>query len=99
MGRADTFHGIEIRMVEILAAAEHQVLKQVRKTCFARLLIFRTDVILSIYWDDGRFMVLMHKDRQPIFQNELRVLDVGNWNVNFAWRSMCGRFWLGCRLC
>src|SRR5258706_4120424 len=78
VGGADTFHGIDIGVVEIFAAAEHEVFEEVGEAGFAGLFIFRTDVIPGVYSNDGRFVVLVNHDREAVGQHKLGVRNI--WN-------------------
>ena len=54
----------------VLAAAEHQVLEQVRKTGLPGLLVLRAHVIPHVHRDDGGLMVFVNHQREPVRQNE-----------------------------
>ena len=73
LGRADFFHGLKVVVVEILAAIEHEMLEEVRESSFAGLLVFRADVIPNVHGHDGGFVVLVHDEREPVFENKFRV--------------------------
>jgi hypothetical protein len=76
IGRADFFHGLEIIVVKVFAAVEHEVLEEVGETGFAGLLVLRADMIPDVDGDDGGFVVLIDQKREPVLQNEFFVRNV-----------------------
>ena len=74
--RADALHGLEVVVVEVLRAVEHQVLEQVREARLARLLVLRADVIPDVHRDDRRLVVLVDDQGEAVVENELLVRDV-----------------------
>ena len=50
---ADALHGFNVASGKMLAAAEHQVLKKMRETGFAKAFVFGTHVIPDVQRDDG----------------------------------------------
>ena len=81
--RADALERLEVVVVEVLAAVEHQMLEQMREPRAAGLLILGTHVVPDVHGDDGRLVVLVHQQRQAVFQNEPLVRDRN-------WRRRCG---------
>src|SRR5215472_9071758 len=81
------FHSTDVCIVEILAAAEHQVLEQVRKPSFAGLFILGANVVPGVYGNDRRLMVLMYKHRQTVIEDESGVGNVGNRDARVR---LCG---------
>ncbi len=75
---ANAFEGLEVLVVVVLGAVEHQVFKQVREAGFAGLLVLGADVVPDVDGDDRRLVVLV--DNQPETVVE-RVFGVGNFNV------------------
>ena len=59
VGGADFFHGVNVTAGGMFAAAEHQVLEEMREAGFARLFVFRADVVPEVHGDDGRLMVFV----------------------------------------
>src|ERR1700756_3885949 len=74
---ADTFHGVDVGVVEILAAAEHEVLEQVGEAGFAGFFVFRADVVPGVYGDDGRFVIFVNQDGEAVGEHKLGVGNVG----------------------
>ena len=74
--RTDRLDRLEIVVVVVLAAVEHQVLEEVREAGLARLLVLRADVIPHVHGGDGRLVVLVHEERQAVLQGVLRVRNV-----------------------
>jgi len=68
-------------VIEVIAATEHQVLEQMGKAGLARLLVLRAHVVPGIHSHDGRLVILVHQNGQPIIENKLRVANVGDGNV------------------
>ena len=101
VGGANALHGVDVGIVEVFAAAEHQVLKQVSEAGLARLLILRSHVVPGIHRHNGGLVVFVYQHRQAIFEHELCVLNIGNGNVDRACRGMRRRallrrgLWLG----
>ena len=60
VGSTDAFHSVDVGVVEILAAAEHKVFEKVGKAGFARFFVLRTNVVPSVYRDDGRLVIFVH---------------------------------------
>ena len=80
-------HGVDIRMIEVVAATEHQVLEQMGESGLARLLILRPHVIPRVHRNDRRLVVFMHQHGQPVGEHKLGVLDVRNRDVHTGGRS------------
>ena len=79
---AQRLHCLEVVVVVVLAAVEHQVLEKVGESGLAHPLIFRTDVIPDIHGRDRRFVIFVHEKRQAISERELPVRDVGNRRID-----------------
>ena len=60
----------------VLAAAKHQVLKQVGESGLAGLFVFRADVVPDVDGDDGGLVVLMHDYGEPVVEHEALVWDI-----------------------
>src|ERR1700732_2154025 len=91
VGGADSLHGFDIGVIEVVAATEHQVLKKMGEARFAWLLVLRTHVVPGIHSHKGGFMVLMHEHGQPVAEHKLRVRNVWNrdvWAPNHRRRFM-----------
>ena len=76
VGDADLFERLEVVVVEVFRAVEHEVLEQVREAGLAELFVLRADVIPQVDRDDGRFVVFMDDERQAVVEDELFVGDV-----------------------
>ena len=72
---AELLYGGDVVEVVALEALEHHVLEEVCEACAARRLVLRADVIPDVDADDGRRVVFVEDDAQPVRQEELRVLD------------------------
>ena len=70
VGRADALEGLEVVIVEMLAAVEHQVLEQMREAGPAGPLVLGAHVIPDVHGHDRRLVVLVHQQRQAVFQDE-----------------------------
>ncbi len=95
VGRADALHRVQVSLVEVVAAAEHQVFEQVGEAGLADFLVLRTDVVPGIDRHHRRLAVFMHQHRQPVLERELGVLDIRDRDVRhggrFCRRSLEGR--------
>ena len=69
-------------MIEVLAAAEHQVFEQVSKTGLSRSFVFRAYVVPGIDGNDRCFVILVYEHGETIGQHKLGVRDVRDWNVD-----------------
>ncbi len=76
VGRADLLHGLEVVVVVVLAAVEHQVLEEVGEAGLAGLLVLRADVVPDVEGDDGRLVVLVDDQGQAVVEDEFLVGDV-----------------------
>ena len=85
VGRSDSLQSLEIVVVEVFAAIEHQVFEEVRETGLAGLLIFRAHVIPDVHGDNRRLVVFVHDYRQAVRQHELFV-----WNIKLRYRRRGG---------
>ena len=74
--RADGLQRLDVTSFGVLAAAEHQVLEQVRKAGPAGLFVLRADVVPEVHGDDWRFMVFVNDQGQPIVEDESGVRNV-----------------------
>src|SRR6267378_3621795 len=70
IGRADALERLEIVVIEVLAAVEHQMLEQVREPRAAGPLVLRAHVVPDVHGDDRRLVVLVDQQRQTVFQHE-----------------------------
>src|SRR5256885_1698635 len=78
----DRFDRLEVVVVVILAAVEHQMLEEMREPRLARSLVLRADVIPHVDGGNWRLVVFVYEQRQSVLENELRVRDLGN---DVAW--------------
>ena len=79
VGGADAFERLEVFVVEVLSAVEHQVFEQVGEAGLAGFLVLRADVVPDVDGNDRRLVVFMHDQPQPVGQRVfgVRNLDVG----------------------
>jgi len=79
IGCADAFHGVDVASGSVLAAAEHQVLKQVRKSRLSRLLVFRANVIPDVDGDDRGLVIFVDDHGEAVVEDKFLVgdLDLG----------------------
>ena len=75
-GGPDPVEGLEVVVVEVLAAVEHQVLEQVREAGLADLLVAGADVVPDVDGDDRRLVVLVDDQAQAVVEDVLRIGDV-----------------------
>ena len=80
----------EVIAVVMLRALEHHVLEEVGKAGSARLLVLRADPVPEVDRDDGRLVVLVEHDRQPVGKGVF--LDLEHGDLRLPWFD--GR-WLG----
>jgi hypothetical protein len=59
IGGADAFLGFEVIHIMMLTVLKHQMFKQVSKTTFTRLFVFRPDMVPDVYRNNRNFMILM----------------------------------------
>ncbi len=81
VGGTDTFHGVDIGIVKILAAGEHEVFEEMGETGFAGLFVFGADVIPGVDGDDGGFVIFVHEDGEAVGEDEFGVGNVGDGDV------------------
>ena len=75
VGRTDALERLEVVVVEVFAAVEHQMLEQMREPRATGLLVLGADVIPDVHGDDGRLVVLVHQQRQAVLQYEPLIRD------------------------
>src|SRR6266436_2004577 len=75
IGRADALERLEIVVVEMLAAVEHQVLEQVREPRAPGPLVLGAHMVPDVDGDDRRLVVLVDEQRQTVFQHETLIRD------------------------
>ena len=81
VGGTDALHRVDVGVIKIVTAAEHQVLEQVGKAGFPRLLVLRSHVVPGVHSHDGGLVVLMNKDGQAIVEYKLGVGDIRDGNL------------------
>ncbi len=74
--RSDLLHRLEVVVVVVLAPVEHQVLEEVGEPRPAGLLVLRADVVPDVEGDDGRLVVLVDDQGQPVVEDEFLIRDV-----------------------
>ena len=67
VGGAHALHGIDVAAVKVFAAAEHQVLEQVREAGLAGLLVLGPDVVPNVDGHDGGLMIFVNEHGQKFF--------------------------------
>ena len=75
---AERLDGLEVVVVVVLAAVEHEVLEQVREPGLAGLLVLRADVIPDVDGGDWRLVVLVNQKSEPVPERVLLVWNVGD---------------------
>ncbi|OPZ80333.1 MAG: hypothetical protein BWY77_01125 [bacterium ADurb.Bin431] len=75
IGGADLLHGLEIIVIVVFAAVEHQVLEEMGETGLAGLFILGADMIPDIKGDDRGFMVLVDDDGEAVIEDEFLIGD------------------------
>src|SRR6266513_1345550 len=73
--RANALEGLEVVVVEVLAAVEHQVLEQMREPRAPGPLVLGAHMVPDVDGDDRRLVVLVDEQRQPVFQHEALIRD------------------------
>ena len=73
---ADEFEWLEIFVIVIFTAVEHQVLKQVSESGLAGFLVLRSDVIPDIYSHYRCFVIFMNNQTQAVVEREFGVVNV-----------------------
>ena len=76
IGRADPLEDLEVVVVEVLRAVEHQVLEEVREAGLARPLVLGADVVPDVHGDDRRLVVLVDDERQAVGEHVARERDL-----------------------
>ncbi len=74
-GRTDLFQRLEIFVVVVFRALEHQVFEQMRESALAGRLVFRADVVPDVDRDDRRLAVRVDDDGQAVVELEFLVRD------------------------
>ena len=62
--------------MKVFAAAEHQVLEQVREAGLAGLLVLGPDVVPNVDGHDGGLMIFVNEHGQAVVEHEFLVRDV-----------------------
>jgi hypothetical protein len=76
VGGAQLLGGLEVVVVEVLRAVEHQVLEEVGEAGAAGGLVLGAHVVPDVHRHDRGLVVLVDDHRQPVLQHELLVGDV-----------------------
>ena len=74
-GRADQLERLEVLVVVVLGALEHQVFKQVREAGSSRGLVLGADVIPEVDCHDRRLAIGVHDHREAVVEREFLVGD------------------------
>ena len=88
--RANALEGLEVVVVEVLAAVEHQVLEEMREPRPARPLVLRAHVVPDVHGNDGCLVILMDQQRQPVFQCEPLIGDRDGRRLGGSGTGPCG---------
>ena len=92
---ADLFHAFDVPALEIVAAAEHEVFKQVGEAGLTGLFILRAHVVPHVDRHNGRFVVFVDQNSQTVVENNLLVRDIDNLRGKSGRQShaaQCHRF-------
>ena len=87
VGRADAFEDLEVVVVEVLRAVEHQVLEEVGEPAPPGGLVLGADVVPHVDGYDGRLVVLVDDEGEPVVEGERLVRDVGDAGEGAALRA------------
>ena len=82
IGRTDLLHRVDVGVIEVIAAAEHQMLEQVGESGLAGLLVLRSHVVPRVHGHHRSLVILMDEDSEAIRQHKLGVLDVRDRNID-----------------
>ena len=77
VGGPDALQHLEVVVVEVLGPVEHEVFEQVGEPALPVGLVLRPDVVPHVDGDDGRLVVLVDDEREPVVEHERLVGDVG----------------------
>ena len=81
---------VDVGVIEVVAAAEHEVLEEMGETGLAGFLVLGADVIPGVHGDDGGLVVFVDENGETVGENELGVGDVGDGDgVGFG-GGFCG---------
>jgi hypothetical protein len=76
VGGAHALHGVDVAAVEVFAAAEHEVLEEVREAGLAGLLVLGPDVVPDVDGHDGGLVVFVDDDGEAVVQHEFLERDI-----------------------
>ncbi len=82
IGCPDFLHGLEVIVIVILTAVEHQVLEKVGETRPSWFFVLGTHVVPDVESHDRRLVVLVNDERQAVVQDELL-----ERNIDFSGRG------------
>ncbi len=91
LGCAHAIEDLEVLVVRVLAALEHQVLEQVREARLPGPLVLRTDVIPDVDGDDRGLVILVHDQRQSVVEHEALVRNRVRARARRVRGARCGR--------
>jgi hypothetical protein len=69
VGRADPLQHLEVVVVEVLGAIEHEVFEEVGEAGLPEPLVLGPDVVPDVHGDDRRLVVLVHHQREAVGQH------------------------------
>ncbi len=91
VGRADALQGVQVGLVKIVAAAEHQVFEQVGKAGLARFFILGTHVVPGVDRHHRCLVVFVHQQGQAVLEYKLFVGNIGDGDIGLGDRLDVGR--------
>ncbi len=75
VGGPQRFEHLEVVVVVVLAAVEHQMLEEVGETGTPGFLVLRAHMVPDVHCDDGCLVILMDDQGEPIVEDELLIRD------------------------
>jgi hypothetical protein len=91
VGRAERLDRLEVVVVVVLAAVEHQVFEKVGETRPSGLLVLRAHVVPDVHRHDGRLVVLVDDQREAVVQRVFLERDIGNRELGCERRERRGQ--------
>ena len=76
VGGTDLLERLEVLVIEIFAAVEHQVFEEVCKAGFSHLLILGPNVVPDVDRDDRGLVIFVNDQAQPVVQSEFSEVDI-----------------------
>ena len=76
LGGAHQLEWLEVLVVIVFRAVEHQVFEEMCETGLATFFVFRTNVIPDVYGDDRRFFIFMDNQSQAVVERVFGEVDI-----------------------